>query len=159
MVHPREHSLAVMTMFAGQRAALNLTHIHLHDEPPPSSRPLGWWAVDRIAVIGCGGSGKSPLARELGALLDITPVHLDGLYYDRTWTPLDPEQFAALQRDLVREPPGHRRQLASTLTIRLETSGTVIFHLPRFSYVGVPVGHRATAAMARPRAARRNRHL
>ncbi len=37
---------------------------------------LGSWPVDRIAIVGCGGSGKSRLARSLGDTL----VHLDGLY-------------------------------------------------------------------------------
>jgi adenylate kinase family enzyme len=37
--------------------------------------------VERIAIIGCGGSGKSHLARVLGTRLGITPVHLDALYY------------------------------------------------------------------------------
>ena len=39
--------------------------------------------MDRIAIIGCGGSGKSHLSRSLGTLLGIAPVHLDGLYYDQ----------------------------------------------------------------------------
>ena len=60
--------------------------------------------MDRIAIVGCGGSGKSHLARQLGGLLGIAPVHLDGLYYKRDWTPLDQEQFAALQHDLVATP-------------------------------------------------------
>ena len=45
----------------------------------PGFRWLGSWAVDRIAIMGCGGSGKSHLARSLGNVLGITPVHLDGL--------------------------------------------------------------------------------
>jgi ABC-type bacteriocin/lantibiotic exporter with double-glycine peptidase domain len=37
---------------------------------------------ERIAVVGRGGSGKSHVARILGARLGITitPVHLDALY-------------------------------------------------------------------------------
>lgn len=84
--------------------------------------------MDRIAIIGCGGSGKSRLARSLGSLLGITPVHLDGLYYDQDWKPLDKDRFAVLQRDLVTAPrwiiDGN---YASSLPIRLQAADTVIF--------------------------------
>jgi adenylate kinase family enzyme len=84
--------------------------------------------VDRIAIVGCGGSGKSHLARTLGAALGITPVHLDTVYYDRDWNPLPKEQFAALQQDMVAQPrwviDGN---YASTLPIRLRAADTVIF--------------------------------
>jgi adenylate kinase family enzyme len=84
--------------------------------------------VDRIAIVGCGGSGKSCLARSLGRLLGITPVHLDGLYYNQDWKPLDKEQFAALQANLVTSPrwiiDGN---YASSLPIRLQAADTVIF--------------------------------
>jgi adenylate kinase family enzyme len=83
--------------------------------------------VERIAIVGCGGSGKSRLARVLGARLGITPVHLDALYYDKDWKALDQEAFASLQRQLVTAP---RRIIdgnyASTLPIRLEAADTVI---------------------------------
>jgi adenylate kinase family enzyme len=62
--------------------------------------------MERIAIVGCGGSGKSHLARVLGVRLGITPVHLDVVYYDKDWKPLDQEAFASLQRDLVARPGG-----------------------------------------------------
>ena len=84
--------------------------------------------MDRIAIIGCGGSGKSHLARQIGAALGITPVHLDARYYDKDWNPLPKDEFAALQRDLVTAPrwviDGN---YASSLSIRLEAADTVIF--------------------------------
>jgi adenylate kinase family enzyme len=84
--------------------------------------------VDRIAIIGCGGSGKSHLARQLATALGIIPVHLDALYYDQEWNPLPQDKFAAIQRDLVSAPrwviDGN---YASTLTIRLRAADTVIF--------------------------------
>jgi adenylate kinase family enzyme len=96
--------------------------------PGISGCSLGSWPVDRIAVVGCGGSGKSHLSRSLGALLGITPVHLDGLFYDQDWKPLDPELFAVLQRDLVTAPrwiiDGN---YAGSLPIRLQAADTVIF--------------------------------
>ena len=82
----------------------------------------------RIAIVGCGGSGKSRLARVLGTRLGITPVHLDVLYYDKDWQPLDQETFASLQRELVAAPrwiiDGN---YASTLPIRMAAADTVIF--------------------------------
>jgi len=90
---------------------------------PLRSRP-----VNRIAIIGCGGSGKSHIARELGVTLGITPVHLDTLYYDKDWNPLPKEEFAALQRDLVSAPQWViDGNYASSLPIRLQSADTVIF--------------------------------
>jgi hypothetical protein len=94
--------------------------------------------VDRTAIVGCGGSGKSQLARSLGRVLGITPVHLDGLYYDAGWKPLDQEKFADLQRELV---TGSRwiidGNYASSLPIRLQSADTVIFFdLPAGSACG-----------------------
>jgi adenylate kinase family enzyme len=62
--------------------------------------------VKRIAIVGCGGSGKSHVGRVLADRLRITPVHLDALHYDKDWKSLDQETFASPQRDLVAAPGG-----------------------------------------------------
>ncbi|WP_216893422.1 hypothetical protein [Nocardia alni] len=84
--------------------------------------------MDRIAILGCGGSGKTVVANQLAALLDLPLTHLDAVYYDQQWNPLPQDEFAALQRQLV----APQRWLlegnyAGTLPIRLEAADTVIF--------------------------------
>lgn len=84
--------------------------------------------MDRIAIIGCGGSGKTHLANKLAALLDLPLTHLDGVYYDGEWQPLPQEEFAAIQRDLASEPRWLiEGNYAATLPIRLAKADTVIF--------------------------------
>lgn len=84
--------------------------------------------MERIAVIGCGGSGKSHLARGLAARLGLPVTHLDTVYYDRAWQPLPTDRFEALQQELVAEPRWViEGNYASTLPIRLAAATAVIF--------------------------------
>jgi adenylate kinase family enzyme len=84
--------------------------------------------VERIAIVGCGGSGKSYVARELGRLLNAPVIHLDAVYYDGRWNPLPMEEFEARQREFVAAPrwviDGNYN---STLHVRLAAADTVIF--------------------------------
>jgi adenylate kinase family enzyme len=83
--------------------------------------------MDKVAVIGSGGSGKSFLARQLGEALHAPVTHLDAVFFDDEWNPLAMEKFAALQQDLVAEPSwvidGNYN---STLQIRLHACDTVV---------------------------------
>ena len=49
--------------------------------------------MDRIAVIGCSGGGKSTLARKLSARLGLPAVHLDVLFWRPGWVESDDAGF------------------------------------------------------------------
>ena len=49
--------------------------------------------MERILIIGCGGAGKSTLARQLGKKLDLPVVHLDTLFWKPGWVKESREEF------------------------------------------------------------------
>ncbi|GIM94427.1 exonuclease domain-containing protein [Paractinoplanes toevensis] len=57
--------------------------------------------MQRIAIVGAGGAGKTVLANWFGSLLDIPVTHLDVLRYTPEWRLVSEEDFAARQRDVV----------------------------------------------------------
>lgn len=84
--------------------------------------------MDRIAIIGCGGSGKTYLANQLATTLNLPLTHLDSVYYDADWNPLPQDEFAALQRALVDKPRWLLEgNYAGTLPVRLAAADVVIF--------------------------------
>jgi adenylate kinase family enzyme len=52
-------------------------------------------AMQRIAIVGCSGGGKSTLARALGERLGLTAVHLDTLFWKPGWVESAPAPFRA----------------------------------------------------------------
>jgi adenylate kinase family enzyme len=60
--------------------------------------------MKRVAVIGCGGSGKTTLSRQLGDLLGLPVIHIDAHYWqdvDGEQVELAPKQWADRHRKLL----------------------------------------------------------
>ena len=49
--------------------------------------------MERILIIGCGGAGKSTLARRLGEKLNLPVVHLDKLFWKPGWVESSREEI------------------------------------------------------------------
>jgi adenylate kinase family enzyme len=86
-------------------------------------------ALRRIAIVGCGGSGKSFLARELGRRTAIEVTHLDALYWDANWQPRQSAgEWEALLRRLVEADAWIMDgNYGATMDVRLAAADTVIF--------------------------------
>jgi adenylate kinase family enzyme len=84
--------------------------------------------MQRVAIIGCGGSGKTTIGRHLAAAIGTTITHLDAVYYDDEWNKLPTDKFAAMQEELVAADTWViDGNYAGTLPIRLKRATHVIF--------------------------------
>lgn len=89
--------------------------------------------MERVAVVGSGGAGKSMLARQIGAITGLPVIHLDHCYWSPGWVPMPDDKWDALQRDLLAAD----RWIVdgnydATLELRAELADTIVFlDLPR----------------------------
>ena len=84
--------------------------------------------MERIVIIGCGGAGKSTLARQLGEKLDIPVVHLDKLFWRPGWVQVSKDEFDKLHREaLAREKWIMDGNFDRTMAERITRSDTVIY--------------------------------
>lgn len=84
--------------------------------------------MERIVIIGCPGSGKTRLARDLGDKLGLTVVHLDRLWWKQGWENVTREEFDtrlenALKLDSWIIDGNYNR----TMDVRLEKCDTIIY--------------------------------
>jgi adenylate kinase family enzyme len=59
---------------------------------------MGNWQVStmqRVAVVGSTGSGKSTFAGKLASKMQVRMIELDALYWEPNWNPVDPDLFRA----------------------------------------------------------------
>ena len=84
--------------------------------------------MNRIAIIGAPGAGKSILAQQLAARLGLPVIHLDTLYWRPGWVEPPRAEWQALMEDLV---TGERwiidGNYGGTMEIRLAAADTIIF--------------------------------
>ena len=84
--------------------------------------------MERILIIGCGGAGKSTLARQLGEKLNLPVVHLDKLFWKSGWVEstkaeIDEKIFWEMQKKCWIIDGNYTR----TLPQRLKHCDTVIY--------------------------------
>jgi len=87
----------------------------------------------RIAVVGSPGAGKSTLAIQLGALLDLPVVHLDQLWWRPGWIEAGVEAFdAELERVVGTDAWIIDGNYSRTLNVRLaRADAAVMLDFPR----------------------------
>lgn len=84
--------------------------------------------MERIVIIGCGGAGKSTLARQLGEKLDIPVVHLDKLFWKPGWVSLSKEEFDRVHREAIAQEKWIMDgNFDRTMPERLKRCDTVIY--------------------------------
>lgn len=94
----------------------------------PAGRPrLDVGRLRRVVVIGPYGAGKTWLAHELGAALQIPVHHLDALRWQADWTLLPrPEWVALLERLVAGDAWVMDGNFEGTLDIRLQRCETIL---------------------------------
>ena len=84
--------------------------------------------MERIIIIGCGGAGKSTLARKLGEVLDLPVVHLDKLFWKPNWVEKSNEEFdALLAQELAKDRWIMDGNFNRTIPERMKRCDTIIY--------------------------------
>jgi len=85
--------------------------------------------MERVMIIGCGGAGKSTLARQLGEKTGLPVVHLDQIWWEPgDWQHLEKPEFdARLYAEMEKERWILDGNFNRTIEARLERCDTVIY--------------------------------
>ncbi len=84
--------------------------------------------MQRVAIIGSCGAGKSTLARSLGEKLSLPIIHLDAYYWRSRWQEIDSAKWLKIQQELVE---GDRwiidGNYGNTMDVRFAVADTIIW--------------------------------
>jgi adenylate kinase family enzyme len=89
--------------------------------------------LNRVAVIGSGGAGKSMFSTELGRRTGLPVIHLDREFWGPGWVPMDDAPWEARVRELVATDRWVMDgNYSGTMDIRFARADTVVFlDIPR----------------------------
>ncbi|MGB9224060.1 adenylate kinase [Mycobacterium sp.] len=86
--------------------------------------------MQRVVILGRGGSGKSSLAQRLSHGLDLPVVELDGIFWRPGPLPTPEREWAEIQRDLIAPDrwiiDGDLGRYDTGLELRLRAADTVV---------------------------------
>lgn len=60
--------------------------------------------MEKVVIIGCGGAGKSTLARKLGEKTGLPVVHLDSIFWLPGWVEMEKDAFDQRLREEMAKP-------------------------------------------------------
>lgn len=84
--------------------------------------------MKRIMIIGCPGSGKSTLSKQLAVKLKLPLVHLDQMYWKSNWQPISNEMFdELLLHEVQKDEWIIDGNYSRTISMRLEKCDTIIY--------------------------------
>src|SRR6185312_15962095 len=112
---------------AGGRPRSSLRHAHhrLLSDAARAQAAL----MERVAIVGVGGAGKSTLAVALGTRTGLPVVHLDRLFWKPGWRASEREELVAAQERAL--PVGGRwiadGNYGGTMPFRLARADTIVF--------------------------------
>jgi adenylate kinase family enzyme len=82
----------------------------------------------RMQIIGCGGSGKSTFARNLGQILNLDVYHLDTIFWKPGWIEIPREKFIIeLDKVFATDNWIMDGNYGGTMELRFGKSDTIIF--------------------------------
>lgn len=88
----------------------------------------GEMSMQKILIIGSGGTGKSTLARQLGKILNLPVFHLDRYFWRPNWVQTPHEEWIQQIQQLIEQESWIMDgNYSSTLPQRLQYADTVIF--------------------------------